>query len=183
MKRFLTSISFVLILLGTGCRSQSNSGESEDGEAGLDIQEVASADDLLRDIESTGADVRIINMWATWCAPCVAEFPILIETGREYAARNVALRFLSIDDPDMVARVRTFLEEHGVSGPSYLWTGTRDFLSEAAPRAVGVIPVTLLYDEEGELRYINRGIMTHDRLSGQIDALLDGTAPEETILY
>lgn len=182
--RFVTSrlaLLLVPILFGLGCQSQSTSGNPNGG--GLEIKEVASADALLADVDKTDADVRIVNMWATWCAPCVVEFPILVETGREYADRNVALRFLSIDDPEMEPRVRTFLDEHGVMETSYLWTGERDFLSEAAPQAVGVIPVTLLYDGEGELRYVNRGIMTHERLSEQVDALLDGSAPEETLLY
>src|SRR4029453_16164498 len=52
----------------------------------------------------------LLNVWATWCAPCVAEFPDLQNTWRMYRKRPFELVTLSINYPDEEAAVRKFLD-------------------------------------------------------------------------
>ena len=82
----------------------------------------------------------LINFWATWCPPCVAELPTLEEVARILAADNIMVVLISMDrgGPEVA---RPFLQERGVSTPLSLY----DPQVEVA-RAVGLrgLPTTLL---------------------------------------
>lgn len=54
---------------------------------------------------------RLINVWATWCAPCVAEFPDLVSLSRRFGNRDFELITISMDHPKLEAQARTFLQE------------------------------------------------------------------------
>jgi peroxiredoxin len=56
--------------------------------------------------------LRVINVWATWCAPCVKEFPGLMGISRRLANRDCEFITLSIDDPKQEPAVRQFLEKN-----------------------------------------------------------------------
>jgi thiol-disulfide isomerase/thioredoxin len=53
----------------------------------------------------------LVNFWATWCAPCTAEFPELMKTWRMYRKRPFELVTVSVNYPDEEKAVRRFLEE------------------------------------------------------------------------
>ncbi len=56
---------------------------------------------------------RFINVWATWCAPCVEEFPVLMEVARKFDMREVDFITISMDDPAQSAKAQAFLQKHG----------------------------------------------------------------------
>jgi thiol-disulfide isomerase/thioredoxin len=53
--------------------------------------------------------VVLIDCWATWCGPCVASFPLLVEKHKKYADKGLAVISLSTDDVDDSRAVLTFL--------------------------------------------------------------------------
>ncbi len=93
----------------------------------------------------TNADQPVVlNFWATWCQPCVAEHPVLVATARRYSGR---VRFLGViyqDDPDLI---RAFVKKRGTWGPSLV-----DSRSEVAV-AYGVYgaPETFFIDSKGTI--------------------------------
>lgn len=62
----------------------------------------------------------LVNFWATWCAPCTAEFPDLLNTWRMYRKRPFELVTVSLNYPDEEKAVRTFLEKQHASSRNYL---------------------------------------------------------------
>lgn len=72
----------------------------------LDGREVA-----LADLEG---DVVVLNIWATWCAPCVREMPKLDALHREYGAQGLQVVGASVDRGGADARIREFIEEHDI---------------------------------------------------------------------
>jgi thiol-disulfide isomerase/thioredoxin len=90
----------------------------------------------------------VVNLWATWCAPCVAEMPALAALARALAPADIAVMPLSSDRGGADA-VRGFYAQHGVSGLPVLLDP-----KGAVLRAWGVqgIPVTVLIDREGRER-------------------------------
>ena len=64
---------------------------------------------------NTTGKTLLVNFWATWCAPCVEEFPELMDTWRMYRRRPFQLVTVSINYPDEEKAVRTFLEAQKAS--------------------------------------------------------------------
>ncbi len=69
--------------------------------------DVAGIADLLK---NSSDKLRMINVWATWCGPCVVEFPELIKISRIYQERDFEFVTLSADDPDNKEKVLKFLK-------------------------------------------------------------------------
>lgn len=62
----------------------------------------------------------LVNFWATWCAPCAAEFPDLLKTWRMYRKRPFDLVTVSVNYPDEERAVRNFLEKYQAASRNYL---------------------------------------------------------------
>ena len=96
--------------------------------------------------ETTLADFQgaptLVNLWATWCAPCVKELPTL----QALAARRKDLQLVTISqDSAPPASVQAFLEHHKLDLPAY--QDSQMALSGAL--GTQVLPSTILYDAEG----------------------------------
>jgi len=90
----------------------------------------------------------VLNFWATWCAPCVAEMPALAKLSQVLAPHDIMVMPLSSDRGGAVA-VRRFYEKNGITGLPILLDP-----KGAAARAFGVegIPVTAVVDKKGRYR-------------------------------
>ncbi len=78
---------------------------------GLDGREVASADLL--------GTPYILNIWATWCAPCRREMPELQELHNAYSDRGFQVVGVSVDDRGAADQIRSFIDEIGITFPIY----------------------------------------------------------------
>ena len=95
----------------------------------------------------------LVNLWATWCGPCVAEMPELVTMHRMYRKRPFELVTISLDGPDKADLARKALNEIHASTTNYiLSTDDLDGLAEALdPDWPGPIPYTLLIAPGGEV--------------------------------
>ena len=59
--------------------------------------------------------VVLLNVWATWCAPCREEMPSMEKLHREFGARGLDIVAVSVDDPGMEESIRTFAKEFGLT--------------------------------------------------------------------
>ena len=97
----------------------------------------------------------LLNVWATWCAPCRHEMPALDKLQAELGSEDFEVVAVSIDAGDD-AKPRAFLDEVGAENLAFYHDPTTDVFSglRAAGRGIG-LPVTLLIDEVGcELGYL-----------------------------
>lgn len=104
------------------------------------------------------AKVRVVNLWATWCAPCVAEMPDLRAIDETFGA-EVALLGVSLDDmiPDTKpAKVNAFLEKYRIAFPNLYYTGNADALGEHY-QFNGELPVTIVFDRKGKELWRHEG--------------------------
>lgn len=90
----------------------------------------------------------VINLWATWCVPCVAEMPSLAKLSLKLAPLDIAVMPLS-SDRGGASVVQKFFETHGISGLPVLLDPHGD-----AARAFGArgLPTTFLIDRQGKQR-------------------------------
>jgi len=74
--------------------------------------------------QSDSGKVRLINFWATWCGPCITEFPDLITINRMYRHRAFELITISANYPDEKKEVLAFLQKNQASGRNLLFGET-----------------------------------------------------------
>ena len=111
--------------------------------------------------------VVLLNFWATWCAPCRAEMPDLVNLQNEYQAHG--LQVVGITYPDYSRRaVRKVARQLRVNYPIAL--GSREL---AAQYDVGdVLPTTIIIDREGKIRGRILGIMEPEEFEQSVKPLL-----------
>ncbi|GBD00930.1 Thiol-disulfide oxidoreductase ResA [bacterium HR18] len=132
----------------------------------------ATADKILEAIRNSNAAVKVVNIWATWCIPCVEEFPYFVKLAQTLGPDKVAVFFVSADFDDDVASVRAFLAQQGAAF-SFLKQGSDDaFVRAFSPQWTGALPATFLYDASGRLRDFWEGKTTYEDLVKRVEALL-----------
>lgn len=104
---------------------------------------------------------RLINVWATWCGPCIMEFPELVKIHRMYRNRKFEVISISSDLPQKSGDVLDFLKKQDAAFPNYIFTGeNKDALADALnPDWAGNIPLTLLISPDGQLLYSHTGLI------------------------
>ena len=98
---------------------------------------------------------RVVNFWATWCAPCMVEFPEFITINRMYRHRDFELVTVSMNEPDEEKSVLEFLKKQQASNRNLIFASPdRDALINAFdPSWSGVAPYTVLINPEGKIIY------------------------------
>ena len=137
---------------------------------------------------------RLVNVWATWCAPCVAEFPGLVGLSRRLGNRDFEFVTISMDDPKMEAQAKKFLEKQHASPPNrlkrvlaaegrnatnFLYTGaSTDALIKALdPEWPGPLPHTVLIAPGGKIVWRHNGPVNLTELQ---DKIIDTLGPYYT---
>jgi thiol-disulfide isomerase/thioredoxin len=116
-------------------------------------------DEIKRLIKNDSENLRLINIWATWCGPCITEFPELAEINFMYRHRSFELITISADNPGKDEEVLKFLRNHHASCRNYLFNNNDKYaLIEAVdPNWQGAMPYSLLVKPGGELLYAAQG--------------------------
>ncbi|MGZ5476634.1 MAG: TlpA family protein disulfide reductase [Thermoanaerobaculia bacterium] len=117
-----------------------------------EIEELKNLDAVKSVVKSTHAPIRVVNLWATWCAPCVAEMPDLQKLSERFP--RIALMGISLDDAipgtgeETRARVARFLQDHRVKFRNFYFTGRQVELTDHFN--FEGLPVTFVYDSDGK---------------------------------
>jgi peroxiredoxin len=124
--------------------------------------EMATADQLTALRKNVGTDkLLLVNFWATWCGPCIEEFPELQKMVRMYAKRQVEIVTVSINNPDEKKFVVKFLEEQHAINRNLLFSGSdsADAVKAFGTNWTGGVPYTILIGMNGEVLYRTQGDM------------------------
>lgn len=110
-------------------------------------------------LANASENLRLINVWATWCGPCVTEFPEFVTMHRMYRGRDFELITISADAADRTAKVQAFLEKQQASMRNMQFRGENIYpLIEAVdPDWQGALPYTLLVAPGGNVLYRRMG--------------------------
>ena len=112
-------------------------------------------------ISNNSGKLRLINIWATWCGPCVKEFPSFIEMYHMYRGRDFELVTISADEEEQHAKALAFLKNNMASCTNYRFSGTDKYaLIEAVdPNWQGALPYTIIVEPGGAIVYAKQGII------------------------
>lgn len=119
------------------------------------------------------AKLRLVNVWALWCVPCVAEMPDLRAIDETFGA-EVALAGISLDDmlPDATPKpVNAFLDKQKIGFPNVYYTGNADDLGDYL-KFSGEIPITIVYDGKGKELWRHQGRIDRTQTIARLRELL-----------
>jgi len=117
--------------------------------------EEASGDALKKLRANSTGKMLLINFWATWCGPCVVEFPDLETTYRMFRNRDFDMVTVSTNMPDEKAGVIKFLQKHHASSRNLIFGSTDTYALQAAfdPKWESGVPYTVLLGADGKVLY------------------------------
>jgi len=135
-------------------------------------------------LAKTDGRMRLYNVWATWCGPCVEEFPGLVQIQRRFSQRAFDFITISVDDPKQFAAAKAFLEKQGAGLPSKMQAaakkggrstnsflyqgGMSELLTVLDPQWPGGIPHTVLVSGEGKILWRHNGVVTEEQVREKV---------------
>ncbi|MES2622606.1 MAG: TlpA disulfide reductase family protein [Bacteroidota bacterium] len=111
----------------------------------------------------------VVNFWATWCKPCVAEMPYFEEANTKFASQKVKVVFVSLNYPRELAAVDKFVKQKKIQSTAYLLdAGTpNSWIDKIEKEWGGSIPATILY-KNGKKVFFREGEFTQIELDSII---------------
>lgn len=146
----------------------------------LELQEVDEAG-IAKAVERHKGKVVLLDIWATWCGPCVETFPRLPKWLAKYGKDRIAVVTVSLDDPDDVEpKVLPFLREQNTESMDLLLytAGDHDkMVNSIDPEWAGEVPALFLYDHKGKLAVSLTGEHESSEVEEHITRLLETNHP------
>ena len=112
----------------------------------------------------------VVNFWATWCGPCRAEIPSLVELQTKYAADGAEVVILGVSVDDPVEKLRPYASQMKMNYPVLVGNGREDVQDAFGP--LWGIPVTVFIGRDGKIAKKHSGIASKEQFEQEIKALL-----------
>lgn len=121
-------------------------------------------------LQNDSDKLRLVNVWATWCGPCVQELPDFVDINRMYRNRDFEFITISADKPDKKDKALATLKKLEASNKNYLFNSEDKYkLIEAIdPEWQGALPYTLLIEPGGKVLYRKQGTIVPSEMKKTI---------------
>jgi thiol-disulfide isomerase/thioredoxin len=140
--------------------------------------EPISPEEIHAIVDANAGKVVIVNFWASWCPPCLKEFPDIVRVYDDKGAESVEVLAVSMNFADEMPDVEAFLADLEPPFPVRIASSVDDAFYEGVVSPwFGEIPITLVYDTKGELAHYHRSAVNYDQLVAEVDALLAAKSP------
>jgi thiol-disulfide isomerase/thioredoxin len=113
----------------------------------------------------------VLNFWATWCAPCVEEMPMLQQVARQYGPRGLVVVGVGIDN---ARAIRRFQEELKLDLPLLVAGAGGSALARDLGNPSGALPYTVLISPQGRIEQAHLGLLKPELLRSWLDTRLAG---------
>jgi thiol-disulfide isomerase/thioredoxin len=138
---------------------------------------IISNGDLRKTLAGHRGRVVVLHVWASWCAPCLDELPLMGQLARELRGKGVELVSVALDDPTSAAarRVGQLISERAGSALDNQIVKVDDpdtFIAGIDPKWEGTIPAVFFYDRQGTLRRGLTGDITREEIEKYARELL-----------
>ena len=169
----MRQMGYIALFVGTLCAGVSTvSAQNKQAARPVEPIDEKGLERLLHDRKEK---ILLLNVWATWCQPCVEEFPDLVELYSEYQNAAVDIVAISVDYPDEVeSKILPFLASQNVSFPVYVADIKKDedLINALNPSWSGAVPATFIFDAAGKQRVFMFGQKNYKTFKAEIDTVL-----------
>ena len=114
-------------------------------------------DDAERELEAYEGKVVLLNLWATWCAPCITELPDLDRLQKNYSGDGLVVLTISDESPEVLRNFGDLIPESTVSG----YVDETTMPDPFRRTMLAGRPVTYVIDREGYVRKFVKGAGTY----------------------
>jgi thiol-disulfide isomerase/thioredoxin len=154
-RMILFNYGLILLLALSGCTKYVEEKEAIKEKTGERSAQISVIDETwLKDkIEHRNGKILFVNFWATWCEPCVEEFPDLVKIYNEHKDSNFEFLSISVNlHSEIDTKVKPFLKEQSVDFQVVVIEEKRseEIINLVNPEWDGTIPATIIYDENGK---------------------------------
>ncbi len=172
MKLFITLI--FLLIFYSGCIKKENETKEQQELSYSIKEEIPVVDEvwLKNKIENRNGKILFVNFWATWCVPCVEEFPDLVKIYNENKDSDFEFLSVSVDlSSDIETKVKPFLNKQSADFPVVVVEEKRsdEVINLINPEWNGAVPVTVIYDENGKRKEFISEVKDYEFFSKSIE--------------
>lgn len=137
----------------------------------LDPIDIAGIKNLLKNNSDT---LKLINVWATWCGPCVTEFPDFVTINRMYRGREFEFISISADKITKREKALAFLKGKQASNKNFIYSAENmyDLIEAVDKNWQGALPYTILVGSGGKILYSKQGTIDPPEMKKAIVEIL-----------
>ena len=124
---------------------------------------------LEKTLKGNSDTLKVVNFWATWCGPCIAEMPHLVKAQEEYKNRKVKFIYVSLDFSKYKDNVEKVAGKKGLKGDLFILKDDPNvYVNKIDKNWEGQIPITLLVLEDGSYKIHNSSFSNFEELNNFI---------------
>jgi thiol-disulfide isomerase/thioredoxin len=141
--------------------------------SGLKAQDVIDFEGLKKRIEKQNDTLYVINFWATWCKPCIAELPFFERASESHNDKALMILLVSLDFKSDLERVSAFIQKKQIRNEVVLLSAgnPNSWIDLIDPSWSGAIPATVFYKNKIKLAF-HEGDYNQESLNQSINKYL-----------
>jgi len=131
-------------------------------------------DEFSEVLSRSGDKTYVINFWATWCKPCIAELPYFDKLVEDYSNGGVEVVLVSLDFKDRIKKsLIPFITKNNIRTEVVLLADTRtnEWIDKVDESWSGTIPATLIYDQES-YQFLEHEFESYEELKSHIEQFI-----------
>lgn len=133
-------------------------------------------EDVVNRFSASSDTIYVVNFWATFCKPCVAELPDFIRITKQYANKKVKLLMISLDLPSYYpTKISTFAKSHNFTA-EIQWlneTNADHFCPMIDPKWSGAIPATIIVNAKTGYKKFFEEEMSASKFETELKTAID----------